>query len=53
MGTLQHGQLPDPVMAAFRALEDRLQGLEQEISGLKRRLLVPAPDGQVSDLVSE
>lgn len=53
MGTLQHGQLPDPVMAAFRALEDRLQGLEQEISGLKRRLLLPAPDGQVSDLVSE
>ncbi|HUV94616.1 MAG TPA: serine O-acetyltransferase [Anaerolineae bacterium] len=53
MATLQHGQLPDPVMAALRALEDRLQGLEQEIIGLKRRLLVLAPDGQVSELVTE
>jgi len=53
MATLEHGQLPDPVMAAFRQLEDRLQGLEQEITDLKRRLLVLAPDGQVYELVTE
>ena len=51
--TLQHGQLPDPVTEAFRALEDRVRELEQEMLGLRQRLQAAIPEVNVSELAVE
>jgi len=53
MLALQHGQMPDPVMEAFRALDDRMHELEQEILCLKQRQQERVPAAKARELVVE
>ena len=36
--TLQHGQLPDPVAEVYRALEERIHELEEQVVDLRQKL---------------
>ncbi|HHX44016.1 MAG TPA: serine O-acetyltransferase [Chloroflexi bacterium] len=47
---LQHGQLPDPIAEALRAMEERVREMESELAELRRALreAAAAPAGQLA-----